>query len=341
MTAEAEAKLKVEAASALLLDLHKRLPDMLKERNRLDAGFQRRCYSRWKPGMDLLRMFLIVSQEFGSAYNQRARPQAVSDANYKFEAIVALHARSLRVANEILVLLRAGYPDGALSRWRTLHELAVMAAFLAMNDQEIAKRFLAHRGIVCWKAMQQHQRYIPQSGMAPFESNEMEDAEQRKDHLLKLFGREFKQDMGWAYPAIPKTRGITLLDLEEATGLDHWRPRYKWASDDIHGGSKPYHASLSAAEVPLDQPVLVVGQSNSAFTDPAHMCVITLNIANHALPEEYRTDEDELVLIALRMLSDVTGNTFWEVDQETGKKSARARSERPPSDGKGGRPVTS
>jgi hypothetical protein len=329
MNAEnAELKKKVEKATALLSELYKRLPDMLRNRARLDAGFRRRCYRRWKEGLDLLKMFLVMSEEYGSAYNHRGRPKAVKDQDFRFEAIVRLHARSLRVANEMLVLLREGYPDGALSRWRTLHELAVIATFLSANDKEVSERFLAHRGIVSYKALRQHEQYVPRSGMAPLAPGELDAAKQIRDALVQHYGKEFGEDMGWAYPAIQKARGINLLDLEEVTGLDHWRPRFKWASDDIHAGAKPLHASLGTAEVPLDKPVLVVGQSNSAFTDPAHMAVISLNVANHALPQEYRNEDDELVLLALRVLSDVIGEIFWDIDQRTGARSAKAMSAR-------------
>lgn len=325
MTAQEEEIERLAAqVRGFLAELFKRLPAMLKDHNRLEAGFRKRCYKRWKPGMDLLKMFLVMSQEFGSEYNNRARAQAVKDFNYKFEAIVGLHARAIRVSNEILALLREGFPDGALSRWRTLHELAVIATFLAGQDKEVAKRFIAHRGIVSCKALRQYQEYLPRSNMTPLEPGDLDLAERQREALIQEFGKEFGEDMGWAYPIIPKRRGITLYDFEKATGLDHWRPRFRWASDDIHASAKPYHASLSAAEVALDKSVLVVGQSNSAFTDPAHMCVISLNLANHALPEEYRTEDEHLQLLALRVLSDVLGETFLEIDRETGERSARA-----------------
>jgi hypothetical protein len=273
-------------------------------------------------------MFLVMSQEFGATYNERARPQAVSDMNYQFEAVVALHARSVRVANEILALLREGFPDGALSRWRTLHELGVIATFLTQNDKEVSKRFIAHRGIVSRKALQQYQEYLPRSNMTPLEPGAIDLADRQAEALIKEFGQEFGGEMGWAYPAVQKRKGINLFDLEVATGLDHWRPRFKWASDDIHASSKPYHASLGTAEVAPEKPVLLVGQSDSAFTDPAHMSVISLNLANHALPEEYRTDEEEMQLLALRILSDVLGETFLEIERATGKKSSRASAAR-------------
>lgn len=315
----------VERGVDLLKRLFERLPEMLADHRKLDAGFRRRCYKRWKDGLDQLQMFIMMSEEFGSTFNERERPRAVGEQNYTFESTVALHARAVRVSNEILALLREGFPDGALSRWRTLHEIAVVATFLAQNDREVSKRFIAHRGIVSAKALKQYVEFLPRSNMTPLEPGNLEAAEALKASLIEEFGPEFKEEMGWAYPVINKPKGINLYDLEVATGLDHWRPRFKWASDDIHVGSKPYHASLGAAETPLDQPILLTGQSDSAFTDPAHMCVISLNLANHALPEAYRTSDDRMVLMALRLLSDLIGETFLEIDRRTGRKSARAK----------------
>jgi hypothetical protein len=315
----------VEQGAELLNRLFEHLPKMLADHQKHDAGFRRRCYLRWREGLDLLTMFIVMSEEYGSTFNRRERPRAVRDQNYTFEANVALHARAVRVSNEILALLREGFPDGALSRWRTLHEIGVIATFLAGHDREVSKRFIAHRGIVSAKALKQYLEFQPRSNMTPLEPGRLEAAEATKALLIEEFGAEFREDYGWAYPTINKPKGINLYDLEKATRLDHWRPRFKWASDEIHVAAKPYHASLGAAETPFDKPVLLTGRSNSAFTDPAHMCVISLNLANHALPAVYGTAGDRTILMALRLLSDQIGETFLEIDRRTGRNSARAK----------------
>ncbi|WP_226663716.1 DUF5677 domain-containing protein [Alteriqipengyuania lutimaris] len=307
-------------------DLFDDLPRMLAEHDELDSGFRERCYERWKGGLDLLRMFIVMSEEFGDTINSRERQRAFDAKDHKFEATIMLHARAVRVANEISTLLREGYPDGVLSRWRTLHEIAVVATFLNREDERISYRFLAHRGIAAYKALVQYEEYLPRSNMTPLEPGTLEAAKAQRDNLLQMHGPEFAEEMGWAYPALKKTR-INLFDLEKHTGLDHWRPRFKWASDDIHAGPKPYYASLAMAERRTDQPALVTGPSNSGFTDPAHMCAISLNLANFAIPSDYHAEADPIVLMALRRLSDQVGDTFYEIDRETGKRSARALQE--------------
>ena len=126
---DADFPLEIQRGADLLKALYERLPVMLADHGKQDAGFRRRCYRRWRDGLDQLKMFIVMRKEYGSTFNQRERPRAVREQSYTFEATVALHARAIRVSNEILALLCEGFPDGALSRWRTLHEIAVAATF--------------------------------------------------------------------------------------------------------------------------------------------------------------------------------------------------------------------
>ena len=315
---------RADKAALFLERLFEQLPNMLTEHEEHERGFRVRCYERWKDGIDLLKMFIVISEEFGSTLNGRERPRAVLQVDYKFGSAIMLHARGVRVANEILALLREGYPDGALSRWRTLHEIAVVSTFLNRSEPETSLRFLAHRGIAAYKALKQYDEYLPRSRMKPLDPGDLDAAKAERDKLLARFGTEFGEDFGWAYPTITKKKEINLFDLEKATGLDHWRSRFRWASDDIHASAKPPFASLGTSEVRRDKPVLLTGSSNSAFTDPAHMCAISLNLANHSIPEEYLTDFEKVLLGSLRILSDRLGETFLKIENETRSLSAEA-----------------
>lgn len=305
---------QAERTVLLLEGMFERLPQMLAYHEEHDGSFRAQCYERWKSGLDLLKMFIVVSEEFGSTINTRGRPSAAENGDYKFEATIILHARGVLVANEMLTLLREGFPDGALGRWRTLHEIAVISTFIAQSEPEIARRFLAHRGIAEYKALNQHNKYLPRSGIGPLEPGEMERTEYLKNFLIDEFGDEFSEDFGWAYPAVAKKR-IKFSDLELKTGLDHWRPRYRWSSDNIHVGAKRPFQSLGTSERPKDQPVLLTGRSDSSFTDPAHMCVISLNLANHAIPKSYLNAQDETVFLSLCALSDLVGKTFLGIER--------------------------
>lgn len=306
------------AASTLLKELKRTAPIRLREQRTLKRGFQARTFKRWKDGLDLLNILLVVSFEVGSKYNELNRPSAVENNDYRFEALVNLHARALRVAHEIHALLLSGFPDGALSRWRTLHEIAVIMTFLRYCDPIVSERFVVHRQITEYKAIKQYREYQDRANLEPIEDSQYEAARETKESIIEDYGSEMTRDYGWA-ALVLNAKNPSLLDLETHVGLDHWRPRFKWACDDIHGGYRPVGTSLGESEA--CEPLLLAGASNSAFTDPAHMMAISLDLANHALLLDDSSIDLLVISGVLRTLTDEVGETFLRIDIGTGQPS--------------------
>ena len=303
------------AAASLLAQLKKRWPNQLRNEMKQEAGFRKRTYARWKDGIDLLRMMLVISHEVGARFNELHRPHAANNDDYQFEALVNLHAQAIRVSREIVTLLEAGYPDGALSRWRTLHEIATIMTFLRhCDDVEVAERFLLHRRVVACKALEQYREYQDRARLDPIADDELEDARRAKTDVIDRFGSEMNSDYGWAAHKLGRKRP-TLFDLEKHVGLDHWRPRFKWACDDIHGSYRTIGTTLGEAE--SVSPVLLAGASNSAFTDPAHMMSISLNMANAALLREAPTVDLLAILSVLESLANDVGSAFLDIEART------------------------
>ncbi|NJM53745.1 MAG: hypothetical protein HC846_10380 [Blastocatellia bacterium] len=84
-----------------------------------------------------------------------------------FEVLLSLYARACLVSSEILVLLKAGFPDGSHARWRTLHEIAVVAMFIEKHGKEVAERYLLHEYVEDYKGAMQHQKYCEISKNIP------------------------------------------------------------------------------------------------------------------------------------------------------------------------------
>jgi Family of unknown function (DUF5677) len=156
-----------QIADQMRKDLRRRAPSTLRKTRRETAGFERRNLQRWRKPFNLVEMILEVAAEVGSKFNTEVRPLAVQEKDYVFEALTHLHARALLVGNECICLMKAGYADGALSRWRTLHELNVIAAFLAKNDKEVALRYLVSFEVQALTAARQMKKYADRSKMDP------------------------------------------------------------------------------------------------------------------------------------------------------------------------------
>ena len=314
VVAETVAELIPESASETLEALKRSAPKMLREQVKLNRRFQARSHKRWKEGFDLLKMMLVMSNEVGTTYNVEHRPAAVDANDAQFEAIVNLHARALRVSEEMYSLLLAGFPDGALSRWRTLHELAVIMTLLRECEPLIAERFIRHREVGAYRAMKQYREHQDRAKLTPISEADFEEARETADSIIAEYGQEMKTDYGWASPVLNNKRP-TLYDLEKHVQLDHWRPRFGWACNEIHGAYAPYGTSLGASE--CKEPVLLTGPSNSGFTDPAHMLAVSLNVANAALLRKEPTVDVSIIMSALLLLSDEIGQTFISVELET------------------------
>lgn len=296
------------------LDAVRRLaPRNLRFAIRRNHDFAKRVRRRWKKPLDELELIWAISEEQGRLLNEALRPGAAEAQDYKFDALSRLHARSLLVAREIICLLESGYPDGALARWRSLHEHAVIAQFIGQSDADTAMRYLASFHFQSRKNAKQYNRYAQRANLKPFTDEEINQFDAICEGLKPLT-RELEKDYGWAAAALGK-RSPKLLDLEEATGLDHWRPRYKWACQHTHAPHRPGTSMLGAAE--SEQEVLLVGASNSGFVDPIQMTAISMGVVTTQLLLHEETLDNIVWLRVLNQLIEPLGELALETERRT------------------------
>jgi hypothetical protein len=228
-------------------------PEILVQLREESQDFGTYVKSRWGDALDSLDALIdLLTDIGGQLYADRLNVGGES-ADPVITVLFSLHMRACQVAREVAVLLKAGLADGALARWRTLHELAVTAAFIRKHGAEIALRFQDHVDMQTYRAAEQYQRHCKQLGQEPLPAEEMTKLEARKNELVTLFGRDFKSDYGWAIPALPmrsqstKPRRPTFAVIEADVGLEFVRPFFQDASDNIHAGSRGTAYRLSAA----------------------------------------------------------------------------------------------
>lgn len=136
-----------ESAALLLGSLKGNSKKMLEEHKLFRVEFEARLQRRWSKPLNLLETLLVISSESGESSYNACLQKAKDEENIVFEVLVKIHARACQVAYEILCLLRGGFADGAMTRWRTLHELSVLAYFINKNSNEVAKMYLEYEYI--------------------------------------------------------------------------------------------------------------------------------------------------------------------------------------------------
>lgn len=285
---------------------------MLEERRELFTEFCKRNHKRWQTAFDLLETFIVICTEAGENFNESYRPKAVDEKNVVFDIVVRHHARACHIAQEIMCLLRSGFPDGAHARWRALHEVATTAIFIKKYGRECAERFYWHDVVESYKGMLQHRKYEHRLQEKGPTDEEFTQCKKLYDELIDKYGKAFGQPYGWASHVITKKR-VNFADIEKDVSLDHMRPYYKWASQNIHAGTKGINNKLGLCE--SSDNILLVGQSNSGMTDPAHASAISLaQITTALLSIEPNIDRLVVLKIILEMEEDI-GEVFLQCDK--------------------------
>jgi hypothetical protein len=231
--------------------------------------------------------------------------------------VVRLHARSCLVAREILTLLQSGYPSGAHSRWRTLHELSVAAQFIHDHGDSIALRYLEHDDIQRYKAALGMQRHATALREDPPTEKELQGLKVRRDELRATYGPDFANDYGWAAPAV-SNGGRSFAEIEAAVGLEYLRPYYKMASHAIHPNARGSYFDLGGN----DDENLVAGPSTRGLADPGtSACISLFHCTCQFLGEGLDLDE-WLAISVLEILLGTVTNAFQVAHDEHERRAA-------------------
>lgn len=276
-------------------------------------NFNRRNYKRWKPALDLLHVMILISQDLGTYILKEAKDTEFEQPA-KAHAIINLHAKSLRIGREILCLLENGFADGALGRWRALHEAATVASFLAHREEELSVRYILARTVQSYRAAKQYVEHEDRANLTPLGPQVLEELKTAYDQIIAEHGEEMRHDWGWASKALDNKRP-TFVEIEKACGLDHWRPRYRWSSEDSHANYKPNETHLAHTEAL--EPLLIAGQSNSGMEDPGQMLGCSINLAASTLLALNPNPDIQLWLRILVLINDKVSDELFKSGART------------------------
>jgi len=274
------------AAGRLIARLLRHSKSILHGRRTRLCSFEQRLYERWYKGLDLYELSLYLAQECGGFFDKKFRPVAVAKQNSKFEALIRLHGNAALIAGEVLHLLRGGYASGAHARWRSLHETAVIALFIAGEPDEVAERFLLHRGIKAYEDGLKYKEYSVRLGVGAITEGEWHAIEQEFKTLIIRFGEDFSGGFGWAKRALEhrnpnrKKGGVVFAEIEKAVGVDFWTPYFRMASHAVHPSSTSVAFNIGKMS---GYRGILAGPSNAGLADPGHGSLLSLGNTTAAL----------------------------------------------------------
>jgi len=235
---------------------------------------QAQIAQRWGTALDAYYVVTQGAAELGALVAQ-PRPQAALDSMSK--ALVLLQARACQTSFEVHALLAAGFPGGAYGRYRTLHELAVIAALVSEYGRQpghahLADRFLGHAVIEQYRQAGHRQRSGPGLGWPPLPAETMRELKQKHDRLIRRYGRDYRADYGWAAGLIEPP--LTFARLEAKADMGYLRYLYVTGSHLIHASAHGMTLTVPGQGDPAS--LTLTGPSDTGLAQPAQASLNTL-----------------------------------------------------------------
>lgn len=282
-------------------------------------AFKKRLYDRWGDGLHLLRFLITFAQEVGNEISSSGRKSA--DAPLSVGVLTRLHARSCQIAEEVVCLLESGFADGAMARWRTLHEISAVAALIGEHGEELAERYAEHDAIECARAARQYQKYHARLGAEAIAAEEMQEIEGRAKALKEKHGKEFGSSNGWAakHLGIPEPK---IDQLIAAARVDHMLPYYKMASHNVHANPRGIFFKLG---ITGEAEILLAGPSNAGLDDPGQNTAISLMQITSALALLDPTLDDLIAVKIMQQLVDQIADSLLKAKQQLERDEALLR----------------
>ncbi|MCX7014235.1 MAG: DUF5677 domain-containing protein [Candidatus Sumerlaeota bacterium] len=250
--------LSQKLATILLKSVKQRAKATLRKVQQEKDEFSRHVREIWSKPLQLLDLVVGISLEICSDLWSEGTGDSSNEGGL-FEVLCRLQARSCQIAQEVLLLLKNGFADGAHARWRTLHEMAVIGSFIGKYGEECAQRYMDHQVVEFEKLATQHSEYAEVLKHNPFDPEEISQIHQDYEGVLNEYGPQFRNDYGWA-SAFLKNAKPSFVDIERDVEMEFCRPTYKEASHNVHASAKGafYRLGLPAD----DQGVLLAGPSD-------------------------------------------------------------------------------
>ncbi|GAA5043751.1 hypothetical protein GCM10011506_47190 [Marivirga lumbricoides] len=252
-------------------------------------------------GLEMFLMYIDLTVTVNNDMTDHFKMDKFSeDEKLKFSQLLHLHIKGCQIANEIYALIKCGYADAALARWRTLHETSVVFLTLFTNDLEVSKMFYEYQFIEKLKRLETYEIHHATLNWRPSDGDTVKMLQKKRDELHDLYGAGFLKEYGWTIKFL-SNRKRNFKGLEEKVGLDYLRPFYQWANKGVHAGPEGLFTRLGFNDINIPRGYLA-GPSRYGMLNPMQFTTYSLLKMTTGLTKLTSTFESKLVQLMLEQL---------------------------------------
>jgi hypothetical protein len=312
-------KTRGEMAPPFLANLKKRWPAEKLRQQRVVDRFRKNLRLRWSRGLSKYAMLIRMARELGSYINQETRASATEQNADLVDVLTRLHIRACQVAEEVLVLLQNGFANGAMARWRTMHEIEVSTHFIGKYGNECAKRYRDHQFVESYRGAHEYEVARERLGYAEIPVKDREEIDKEYKRVLQKHGNEFGGQYGWAAADL-QIKKPTFKDLQSEVGVDYLRGHYRMASHGVHANPRGIYFSLTSL-FPSDE--IVAGASNAGLADAGEGAARALVSISAALLSLSPSLDHQVAIMAMQLLQSEIASAFlqahWKLHHDESK----------------------
>ncbi len=284
----------------------------IREHGYIDKEFKCRLKFRWYKAFDLLEILIGCSLELIQGINDTD-----IEGNVKtYLLLKRLHARSIRIAKEISILIQNGYADGALARWRSLFEICATVMFIDKHGDKTAQMYDDYKHIESFNEMNEYNKRCNRLSFEPLSNTEIVGIRRKKEELENIYTKRFCLPYGWTC-GVFNTEKLSFNRIVDDIEFELWKPYYKMACNSVHAGPKALFYNIGLSE---RQDILLVGPTNIGFIDPAQLTCISLTQITTFLVKFAPTFERLLVNNALNLLTTKITEEFIRIQHDIDKE---------------------
>ncbi len=277
-----------------------------KEKKYIDNLFE-----DYKKGFDYLQIFIDLNKYCGKRILEEYEKKQQNSESKKDFLLFRIQSRACQIATEIQTLLRYGYPDGAIARWRTLHEMSVI--FLVLVDQpiELTEMFTDYEVIEKLRRAKDFEEQRDKLGWPPIEKEQLERLIEFKNNVTIKYGKEFLRSYGWTLNLLPKGKR-NFKELEKLVHLDYMRPFYSWSNDNVHSGAGGLISRLGQIERGKTSYLGFAGPSFYGLADPAQFTTTSLYSITSRILDLHDDLESQIINSLLDDINSVVKSEFFD-----------------------------
>ncbi|MEM1133449.1 MAG: DUF5677 domain-containing protein [Pseudomonadota bacterium] len=315
-------KMTKTAVNEMLSRYQKDWHQFRRAEDRYVTNFRNNLEDRWGVALDGLRLLLDLCRDEGEKFLGRLEKSKAKKPPVARILLSRLHSRACQVTAEIIALLESGYARGAMARWRTLHEIEIIATFIDEAGNQTAQRYLDYEIVEAKKAKDQYQVDSVELGYEPYDEAEATQIDLDYEEVLDEYGRDFRNPYGWAAEFL-KNKSPRFADLERVAGAARMRSHYKFASYSVHASPKSLSLRMDTFNE-SDWPI--AGASNAGLAEPGQNAAVTLLRITYLLAKNLTSIDNAIIMNALIDLRQQTVDAFIECAKQLERDDADIRS---------------